>query len=167
MQYLTQRMSRRAYADLLYQEARALYEEEVGMQMPSDLRYWIQYGIRWATCDYHMENGDSAQPDLYNDIFKRAAIIGFFWALYAPKGNLFGSHSLSICIFHFLKKEGSSPALQVSTEMVHSSMVSTINNYKVYGAPQLFEELRKTCAHNWVCDSNNHSTNFSGKLCHC
>jgi hypothetical protein len=166
MPHLTQRMSRREYADSLYQEAQALYESEVGMQMPSELCYWIEHGIRWAVCEYHIENGDPSKSDLYNDIFKRAAIIGFFWALDAPKG-LLGSHSLAICISNFLKKEGSSPALQVSADMVHKTMVLTIKNYVDYGPPRLFEELHRTCAHNWVCDTANHNTNFGTKLCHC
>jgi hypothetical protein len=159
--------ARSDYASTLYLDTLEFYRAEIGDEMPSLLRSLVRESIEWATCMYFTQPNQSNRSALYNDVFRRAAIIGYFWALDAPTGALFGPHSLSMCVSQFLKKEGASPARPTDEPGARQAIVSTINTYRGAGPTRLFIELRKTCAHHWVCDSDNHSTNFGTKLCHC
>lgn len=155
---------REVCAKELYLQTLEVYREEVNSDMPQEHRGWVQEIIRWVTCAYFDHATDS---DLCNDVFRRAALIGVFWARNAPHGITFGPHALSICIWRFLQIEGASPCPQVGNAGARKAIRSAINKFRADPPATLFKELWKVCALNWVCDCDNHVTTFKGKLCHC
>ena len=108
-----------------------------------------------------------------NNIFSRAAYIGYFWAgiairdgIYENKNEMFGHKALARTLFLFLQKEGAELSPDSDRYMFFNDVgaITKENNLQL---PQTFKRLQKVIAQHWMCEKNNHRKDFEDKLCHC
>lgn len=159
MPNISYRIERRAFANVLYQDTLSKYIGEVGQSMTTNHSSWLRQGLNWVVCDYSRRNND-------NDVFRRAASIGYFWDQGVPNRNLYGVVSLATCIYRFLRQEGAIAAPKSSDANARLAIRKTIDKYLSSGSNRLISELRNVCAHHCVCSDINHIGRAKNKLCH-
>jgi hypothetical protein len=165
---------RDTYAHQLLEDATQHYREELSSRklrgeainqedIHSRHSSLLKEGIDFAVLEY------SKQNRFQNNIFSRAASIGYYWAggysrarEETPTNDVFGHTALAVTILQFLRTEGAE--LLSNTHQFLEAVKTTTTGLRPL---QVFMKLQEVIAHHWVCANGNDCEGVPVKLCHC
>jgi hypothetical protein len=151
---------RAEYAHQLIECAKRLYQKEVKQNMSSLHSSALLEGINSAALEY------SEPSRLPNNIFSRAACIGYLGAKTVPGNNMAEHKALARTIFLFLLKEGANLSPGTDKHKFFRDICDTTMNRGLQ-ALHFFIKIEKVIACHWVCAKGNYWNDFKDKLCHC
>ncbi len=159
-------LDRNMIRDLLYERSRSRFRTTIGQEMPGLLSGWLATTVQFACCDL-------AFTRKRNDVFRRAALLGYGWGR-GGGTNHFHPEALLELITYFLRLEGA----RLLPERTEAEMVAAVSSQIddlvkehdggdwMLFCDSLYELLAEQLAHHWIASHGARMCLSPAKLCH-